>query len=491
MSMDSDNNWSSATSSDSSGSTTPDGDSTTEHVGFFQRLMQSLVGILVGIALVGATIWGLFWNEGRAIGTTRALNEGAAAAISVPAARVDPANEGRLIHLTGDLRAGAPLADEEFRIRTQAVRLERRVEMYQWKEEQKTESRSNTGGSQTRTTTYTYEQVWSDRSIDSSRFRQRDGHSNPRMPIASRTQVAPNATLGQFRADERVIGLFGRSAERSFALSAEALQPFTARFGDRARLSDGSVYVGDDPQNPRIGDIRIRYSILAEGPVSVVARQIGSGLTAYVAQNGREVFLGETGTKSAAELFTHAHEANGILTWILRAVALLVMWIGWFLVFRPFVILADIIPILGSAMAAGAGLVALALTLVVYLPVIALAWFWHRPVMSIALIAAGLAGAYGLRWLGQQRRAAKAAAAPVQQGLLAQPYPGQGYPAQGYPAQGYPANAPMPAATYPARQAYPPQPGYQQPQAYPAPGQAAPASFLNVPPELGSRGGQR
>lgn len=490
MSMDSDNDWSStaSTGTDANSPGSPDGDSTSETVGFFQRLMQSLVGILVGLALVGATIWGVFWNEGRAIGTARALNEGAAAAVSVPAARVDPANEGRLVHLTGDLRAGAPLADEEFQVRTQAIRLERRVEMYQWKEEQKTESRSNTGGSQTRTTTYSYEQVWSDRAIDSSRFRQRDSHSNPRMPITGRTQLAPNATLGAFRADDRVIGLFGKSAERRFALTSDALQPFAARFGNRTRLSDGSVYVGDDPSNPRIGDIRISYSILAEGPVSVVGRQIGNGLTAYVAGNGREVFLGETGTKSSAEMFTHAQEANSTITWILRAVALLVMWIGWFLVFRPFVILADIIPILGSAMSAGAGLVAFALTLVVYLPVIALAWFWHRPVMSIVLIAAGFAGAYGLRMLGQSRRAAKAAVTPVPQGGFA----AQPYPAQGYPAQGYPANDPMPAAAYPPQQpAYPPQSGYPQPQAYPASPQAAPASFLDVPSSLGGRGGQR
>ncbi|WP_204277998.1 TMEM43 family protein, partial [Escherichia coli] len=85
---------------------------------------------------------------------------------------------------------------------------------------------------------------------------------------------------------------------------------FAARFGNRTRLSDGSVYVGDDPANPRIGDIRISYSILPEGAVSVVGRQIGNGLTAYVAGNGREVFLGETGTKSSAEMFTHAREAN-------------------------------------------------------------------------------------------------------------------------------------------------------------------------------------
>lgn len=462
MSDDTSNDWSASADTSSDGMAPGNGETSTEQVGFFQRLMQSLAGILIGLVLTGATIYGLFWNEGRAIGTTRALNEGATVAVTVPASRIDPANEGRLIHLSGQLAAAAPLADREFRVETRAVRLVRRVEMYQWKEDQKTESRSNVGGSQTRTTTTSYERVWSDRPIDSSRFRQRDGHANPAMPVAGRTETATDARIGQFRADQQVIGLFGRSAEQKLGLGAEALAPFAARFGTRARLVDGAVYIGEDPQAPRIGDLRISYSVLPEGPVSLAGRQTGEGLSAYVARNGREVFLGETGTKAADVLFAHAHETNSLITWILRGVAFLAMWIGWFLVLRPFVVLADIIPILGSAMAAGAGLVALALTLAVYLPAIAIAWFWHRPVMSILLIAAGFAGFLALRVIGQRRRAAA--------GPMSVAPAGREWPA--YPQSGQPAPMPQSAA---------------YPQA--APGAAAPASFLNIPASLGGRGG--
>ena len=282
------------------------------------------------------------------------------------------------------------------------------------------------------------------------------------MPVTGRTETASDARIGQFRADRPVLDLFGRSAERSLALGAEAMAPFVARFGQRARLVDGTVYVGDDPQTPRVGDLRISYSILPEGPVSVAGRQTGDGLSPYVARNGREVFLGETGTKAADVLFAHAHETNSLITWILRGVAFLVMWIGWFLVLRPFVVLADVIPILGSVMAAGAGLVALALTLVTYLPAIAIAWFWHRPVMSILLATAGFAGFLGLRFIGQQRRAARAATAAAPEAGQWQSYPQTGPMAQ------------MPSA------------GPAHPQ--PAGGMAAQPSFLNVPASLGGRG---
>lgn len=482
-----------------------DGDTTTEHVGFLERLWQSLTGILIGFGLIAATVWGIFWNEGRAIGTTRALNEGAGVTVSVPGARVDAANEGRLVHTSGNL-SGGQLADGEFQIRSQAVRLVRKVEMYQWKEERRTENRSNAGGSQTRTTTYTYERTWSDRPVSSQNFRQRDGHQNPAMPITGRSEMASGAMLGGFRADSRVIGLFGSSSERRLDVTQAQLGAFQNRFSGRAQLNDGGVYVGSDPGNPQIGDLRITYSVLPEGPASIVARQNGDGFGPYTASNGREVFLGATGVRTAQELYQGAHETNRIITWVLRGVMLFAIWLGFFLILRPFVVLADVIPIFGSAMAAGAGLISVALALVVFLPMIAIAWFWHRPVMSIALIVAGLAGAYGFRMLGERRRAAKPGGLPGGQMMGQQPayagYPSQGgqdyqqpgyqggYPQQGYPQQGQPQQVYAAQPAYDPN-AYPPQPqqgypqgGYGQP-AYP-PQQPAPQSggFLNVPPGL-------
>jgi hypothetical protein len=169
------------------------------------------------------------------------------------------------------------------------------------------------------------------------------------------------------------------------------------------------------------------------------------------------------------------------------------MWIGFNLMLRPFVVLADVIPLFGSAMAAGAGIVALALTLVVALPTFAIAWFWHRPLMSIGLIAAGLAGAYGLKMLGERRRAGKGPAG----GQPSQPIGGGAYGAAPVPQdwQG------QPSYPHQAQGGYATQPGYAQPQpghspqGWPqdsGPQQAPPAQpggFLNVPPTL--RPGQR
>ena len=115
--------------------------------------------------IVGSCIF-LFWNEGRAVQTERSLTEGASLVVSVDPARVDPANDGKLVHLSGDLKPGAPLTDPDFTVSATALRLVRKVEMYQWKEETKTETRKNVRGSEETITTYEYVRTWSDSRID-------------------------------------------------------------------------------------------------------------------------------------------------------------------------------------------------------------------------------------------------------------------------------------------------------------------------------------
>lgn len=104
---------------------------------WFSRIGRAFSGILFGIILVLLAMAGLFWNEGRAVSTARALSEGAGRVVTIDPAR-PAATAGQLVHFTGPVAIqGAPV-DPLFSalpVPDNANQLKRKVEMYQWLEE--------------------------------------------------------------------------------------------------------------------------------------------------------------------------------------------------------------------------------------------------------------------------------------------------------------------------------------------------------------------
>jgi len=165
-------------------------DSVTEvtTTGWLQRLLQSLVGVLIGILLVIGSIVLLWWNEGRAVEAIRALDQGVRQIVEINPASVDGAAEGKLVHLSGTMTTSTPAVDTAFGIAGDGLlRLKRTVEMYQWAEEKSSHSQTNVGGSKTTETTYSYKKEWSENGHDSNRFHEANGHQNPPLPVSSAT----------------------------------------------------------------------------------------------------------------------------------------------------------------------------------------------------------------------------------------------------------------------------------------------------------------
>src|SRR5262249_28783861 len=99
---------------------------------------------------------------------------------------------------------------------------------------------------------------------------------------------------------------------------------------------------------------------------------------------------------------------NRIMTWILRLVGVIAMFIGFLLILNPLVVVADVVPFIGNILSAGAGVVSLVLTAVVAPVVIAIAWLWYRPLVSVVVLAVGLGLAYGFKRLAHRKVAAQA-----------------------------------------------------------------------------------
>jgi hypothetical protein len=384
-------------------------DSFTSHnqvVDAHQRVDQ---GVLFGLVLVGGAGVFLFWNEGRAVQTQRSLAEGASLVASVDTARVDPANDGKLIHVTGDLKAGASLSDPDFTVSATALRLVRTVEMYQWKEESKSETRRNVGGSEETVTTYEYVRTWSETRNDSSRFKRQEGHVNPQMRYRAASYSSRDATLGAFRPGTNVIDRL--PASETVSLDPSLANRLAGRIKGPVHVADGRIYLGDNPSQPNIGDLRISFRLAPAGPASIIGS--GNGFAEYQTKAGDALLMVRPGTHSAADMFAAAQRENRILTWILRLAGVVAMFLGFTLILRPLVVVADVVPFIGSILSAGAGIVSLVLTAIVAPLVIAVAWFWYRPLVSVVVLAIGLALAYGFKRVASQRAAARKAGQPA------------------------------------------------------------------------------
>jgi Transmembrane protein 43 len=381
----------------------------TTHTSWLSRIGQSIKGVLVGIVLIGGSSMLLFWNEGRAVQTARSLTEGAGVVVAAAPAKVEPANDGKLVHVSGETKAVAPLTDPEFGVSAQGLRLVRAAEMYQWKEESKTETRKNLGGSEETVTTYSYVRTWDDSRIDSSKFRRPAGHSNPEMRYRRFETIARDASLGAFKPGPSVLGHL--SAGQEVRVEPAIATATRERLRRPASVVDGKLYLGLDAARPQIGDQRISFRIAANGPVSIVGRQAGSDFAAYQTKAGDRLLMVRSGLMSAGDMFKAAEADNRTLTWILRFVGAVLMFIGFGMILRPLVVVADLVPLIGDILGAGAGIVSLILTVIFAPLVIAVAWFWYRPFVAAAVIVGGLAVAYGLKRVAASRAATRRAAA--------------------------------------------------------------------------------
>ncbi|MCO5069831.1 MAG: TMEM43 family protein [Rhizobiaceae bacterium] len=377
--------------------------SVTTRRSWFSRLGNSVVGVIIGLVLLVAMVVLLFWNEGRAVQTARSLTEGAGIVTSVPADIIEPGNEGRLVHVTGDVETWHKPTDQTFGITAEGIRLERKSEMYQWKETSKSDVKEKLGGAEETVTTYSYSKVWNDRPIDSARFKNPAGHDNPPMEIRSQEFQVPEAGLGAFELSQRLMSMIGGA--RDVSISPDLTSAIETAYSGtkRVAVADGRIYLGFNSTQPAVGDYRISYRLVPLGTVSVIGKQSGHGFQTYQTQAGDALLMIETGNLPADQMFESAQSANTVMTWILRVVGVVFLWIGFALLMSPLRIVAAVIPFLGRLVGAGTSIAALLLAVLVGTVTIAIAWFWYRPLLSLAIIVAGFAIAYAVGKVGKAR----------------------------------------------------------------------------------------
>jgi hypothetical protein len=212
--------------------------------------------LLVAGFLLAAAAWQLGWIE-------RYFPQAPGDRHSAPVGRVDAANEGRRVQVSGRVAASAPARDPQLGISVDAALLFRDVEMYQWREA--------CAGADCR-----YETAWSALAIKSAAFRQPQGHENPAPRLKSARFAGGELRVGEWRVDPGLVAPHLQT--QPHAVHAADLPPNLAvTFVDDA----GGLYAGPgDPQHPHVGALRVRFRAAAFGDVAITGVQRGDRLAA-------------------------------------------------------------------------------------------------------------------------------------------------------------------------------------------------------------------
>ncbi|RRD70707.1 MULTISPECIES: TMEM43 family protein [unclassified Desulfovibrio] len=404
---------------------------------FFSRIGASFGGIGLGIVLFLAGTALLWWNEGDFVATGDALTEAQSVTQELgDITRLNPAMNGKLVHATGPTETKDVLVDPVFGVRVQGIRLLRNVEYYQWEEKSRTEKRQKLGGGEETVTTYTYEQGWQNSPVDSSRFKDvQGGYRNfVLVHLDDFESQAKNVAFGAYRLPESMIGSISGEEPLNVTLSGEALDkldtqvrrtqkevaPSAQQFsgtlfgGTDSQLPEGKVHVegntvflGDSPAMPKIGDMRVTFRQVLPTNVSILAKVNGNTFESYHASNGKNISRLSMGTQSLENMYGAAHSSNATWTWVLRILGVILVISGCKMVVAPLSVIASVVPFLGDVVAAGTGIVCTFFGLAWSLLIISIAWLRFRPVVGGCML---LVAAVLIALLYVKGRKAKAAA---------------------------------------------------------------------------------
>ncbi|TGN14707.1 TMEM43 family protein [Leptospira ilyithenensis] len=340
---------------------------------------ESLKGTVGGVALLIASFPILFQNEGCAVDIAKGLEEGAALVQSIDANQNIGNYNGKLIHASGEAKAGAKISDSTFGIEVGALALSRDVEMYQW--EEKVMEKED------KTKTYSYNAEWSASRVNSSNFEQKKDHVNPAFPYESDTIRPSSVSLGNLNFSQALIKSISPNSDLEY--DSATVTRLKAKLSANAQIHDGQIYIGKNPLSPEIGDVRVNHQVAPEGTVSIIGLLNGAIVNPYQTKRDTTILVFDYGTKDAATMFQEEQDANVFRTWAVRIAGFFAMFLGFRLLFGPIAAAGGWIPILGGILEMGVSIVAGILAFSFSFITIAIAWIFFRPLLGIGLLVLG------------------------------------------------------------------------------------------------------
>jgi hypothetical protein len=379
--------------------------------GWFSRIMDSIKGVLVGFVLFLVSFVVLGWNEYRSVKTARSLEEGGKQLVQVDPPEVKEENKDKFISFHGKATTDETLKDEVFGVTSEkTINLHRKVEMYQWKENVQEKEEKQLGGKVNKIKTYSYEKVWSEEPIDSSKFNAekaalwgqeklggKERVENPPMTHKSQTFYASKVTVGAFSLPAALIKKIHK--DEPLPVPEKAKGPESEEF----LVKGGIFYKGASPTDPHVGDVKVSYTVTKPTEVSVYGKQFGNSLEPFPTSGDPLLDL-RMGEMSGHEMIRQAESENVTFTWLLRLVGFILMVVGLSLMFKPLVVVADVVPFIGNILSAGTLIFAIIIALPLTLLTIGIAWVAVRPLVGIPLLIGGIALIVGAVFLFKRKK---------------------------------------------------------------------------------------
>ncbi|MDD4178622.1 MAG: TMEM43 family protein [Candidatus Margulisbacteria bacterium] len=337
------------------------------------NILDSMGGLLIGIVIFLLSFWVLWANEG-----TIDLSKIARTSLPVSLTQIDPAAEGKLVSVSGNMSTLERVDDPLFLQPGEYIKLLRKVEICAWQEKSKSQTKDKLGGGSETTTTYTYVKVWTADPKDSSKFKVPAGHENPALPVHNDIFVAGTAKLGLYTVDPRSMDL---PAPAPIKLMTGQLREIEGQ-----TLAGNYVFKGNGKiKAPAIGDIRVSYMAVPNNvSVTVFGKQSGEQLIPYIYNGTKKVYLAVKGTRDEA-IATVASEHKARI-WVMRIIGFLLMWGGLFLFLGPLNAILKVLPWLGTGGRWVAGIVTFPIALGLTLLTVIISMIAHNIWLLLGLI---------------------------------------------------------------------------------------------------------
>lgn len=215
--------------------------------------MKKVVKYIVGVLLILCSMLLIGYSEYNIIKVLMNRDSLSNKTIEVKSTIVDKNNNDKLVFMNGYLILNKDLEDKTFNVKVRTSKLERIVEIYQYKEIKEDDE------------TYSYETDWYNELIDSSKFKNSE-YKNP-SDIKYKSEVYYNDVfLGAFKLNNKEIDDLGLNS-RYLDLNSE----FASKNG--FNISNEYYTTSKDIDFPEVGDIRISFRYNNSNSASVIAKQ--------------------------------------------------------------------------------------------------------------------------------------------------------------------------------------------------------------------------